>query len=288
MASYLKRNLSAYLVSMRWQYSFIPAFAGLIGISFSVDSPTTTRQITILGILFVGWGINQVINDYFGIEEDRHNAPRRPMVNGSLNIGFALCLSSALFLIGAVMTLLLNKEAIWIYIFIFALNLAYERAKKVPLLGNIAFGLLIAPCVFYSAVCAGKGTIAGALTDKTLLALALLVWLANTVFCFFTDFKDFLGDKKAGINTLVAALGQDKAKYLGLLLAMLPYAAVFYFQSFLEIIPRTNPLLLSAGIFCFLITAVIIFFNAHDKKETSRSLVWATVGVLLFEIGLCK
>ena len=47
-------------------------------------------------MLFLSWGINQIINDYLGLKEDRVNAPNRPMVTGELDPGKALVLTEIL------------------------------------------------------------------------------------------------------------------------------------------------------------------------------------------------
>lgn len=288
----LRDNLVAYIISMRWYGSFIAGMAGFVGIVFSGANPSTAVQLTVLAILFIGWGVNQVINDYLGIEEDKHNAPKRPLVSGRLNAKFALGLSAALFLIGFVITYFLNKEALSFYIAIFGLNIIYERAKRIPLLGNITFGLLIAPCLHYAAMCVSGASFLSTVLDKRLATLAVLIWLVNFVLCFFSDFKDYEGDKKANVKTLVVLLGIDKAKYLGAALILVPFLYL-YFVVRAGIIARYPPdvyfvLMRIAAFLCFLFAGVR-FIKYPQGPATYYSLKWAfaaTVAFITMLIGL--
>ena len=82
MVSFIK----AYLKSMRLYYSFVTGMAGWIGVAYyellasnhsehTIEIiPSQEKKIVILIMLFLGWGVNQIINDYLGLKEDRINA----------------------------------------------------------------------------------------------------------------------------------------------------------------------------------------------------------------------
>jgi len=270
---------------MRWYGSFIAGMAGFLGIIFSGADPTATKQIIVLSILFIGWGVNQVINDYLGLAEDRHNAPKRPMVSGRLNIKFALGLSIFLFLVGLIITYFLNKGAVTFYLVLFGLNIMYERAKRIPLLGNIAFGLLLAPCVHYAAMCVSEQRFLAVLFDRRLATLAILVWLVNFVLCFFSDFKDYEGDKKENVKTLVVLLGIDKAKYLGFILITIPFIYL-YFVIKLQILAKYPPdvyfILMRIATFLSFLFVSVRFFKYPQGAGVSYSLKWAFVATVAF------
>jgi geranylgeranylglycerol-phosphate geranylgeranyltransferase len=88
---------------MRIYYSFVTGIAGWVGLSHyqfiattvgprgtsglvrTIEVPASVgKQIVIILILFLAWGINQIVNDFLGYKEDRINAPQRPMVTGEL------------------------------------------------------------------------------------------------------------------------------------------------------------------------------------------------------------
>ena len=97
------RFLKAYGKSMRIYYSFVTGIAGWVGVAYyqyiantvgergtsglerTIEVPAPlSRQIVIILILFLAWGINQIVNDFLGYKEDKINAPMRPMVTGEL------------------------------------------------------------------------------------------------------------------------------------------------------------------------------------------------------------
>lgn len=273
---------------MRW-HSAPLSFAGWLGIAFTAANASFWRQAAILIILFVGWGINQVINDILGLNEDRINAPHRPTVSGRLDINFAILLSLLLFLAGLIISFLLNKQAALIYILIFALNIAYERAKRMPILGNIAFGLPLATCVYYAAMCAGKMSAKAAFLNSALATLTLLVWAINFVLCFFSDFKDYEGDKTAGVKTLVVALGIKRAKYFGLLLVSIPFLLTFLCLKLrlLYAFSGVNYTALMLGISSvILIYCATAFFRNPAGEKAYYSLKWVILAAVLFQISI--
>src|SRR5665648_593575 len=72
----------AYIKSMRLYYAFVTGIAGWIGVAFyeyiatspfhTVEMvPAMDKKALILAMLFLSWGMNQIINDYLGLREDR-------------------------------------------------------------------------------------------------------------------------------------------------------------------------------------------------------------------------
>ena len=97
------RFVIAYVRSMRLYFSFVTGIAGWIGVSFYdfcvPGGAGLARKGFILTMLFLSYGVNQVINDYYGMAEDRINAPHRPMVTGERNPRLALWVSALLLIV---------------------------------------------------------------------------------------------------------------------------------------------------------------------------------------------
>jgi len=283
----LKKNTFAYLVSMRWCYSPIAVMTGWLGISFAGTHPNNLRQILVLAVLSFGWGANQIINDYLGLAEDKLNAPNRPMTSGKLNIKFALTLSLIIFFLGFILTYRLNPEALIFYLAAFILNLGYARAKRMPLVGNIIFGLLITCCLYYAPMGVYRIKLLDLMVNGRLAALAILIWLINFTLCFFTDFKDFQGDKKTKIKTLVVLLSPQRAKYLGLILIIIPFFCLTLFLKY-SLLPQPgiifSPLLILTFL-TFLYPALLLIKNPA-KLNSRRCLKWFVMGIVLFESAL--
>lgn len=225
--------LVAYVKSMRLYYSFITGVAGWIGVAYydtiahgapgrttEVPAPTE-KKLVILLLLFLSWGINQIINDFLGLKEDRINAPDRPMVTGELDARRALLLSFTL-LLGSVLVTWFYLEPVAI-VFLLAgvvLNVVYEYAKGYGLLGNVVFGVMIAMAPLYGAYASGPTESTFAQPHR--LSVLALVVVLNGLMTFYTYFKDFEGDRAAGKRTVVVKVGIRRARVWAILSAFLP------------------------------------------------------------------
>jgi geranylgeranylglycerol-phosphate geranylgeranyltransferase len=227
------RFMRAYIKSMRLYYSFVTGIAGWIGVAYydylatrSVERTTETqappeKKLVILLLLFLSWGINQIINDYLGLKEDRINAPDRPMVTGELNPAKALLVSGVLILVSVLVTwFYLEPVALLFLAAGMLLNVFYEYAKGHGILGNVVFGLMITMAPLYGAYASGP-TASTALQPHRISVL-LLIWVMNGLMTFYTYFKDYEGDKAAGKRTVVVKNGLSKSRKYAVLSAFLP------------------------------------------------------------------
>ncbi len=226
----------AYVRSMRLYYSFVTGIAGWIGVAYyeylagnpalrTIEvAPPAEKKLLILLILFLSWGVNQIINDYLGLKEDRINAPDRPMVTGELNPLAAVLVSAALMLGAAVVT--------WFYLQPIAvvflaggvlLNILYEYAKGHGILGNLVFGLMITMAPLYGGYACGPT--AATMAQSNRVSVLLMVLLINALMTYYTYFKDYRGDLAAGKRTLVVAFGLEKSRMLAVFSAFIPTLA---------------------------------------------------------------
>jgi len=236
----------AYIKSMRLYYSFVTGIAGWIGVAYYEHMakghiertneivPSIEQKVFILVMLFLSWGINQIINDFLGLKEDRINAPDRPMVTGELNPKLALLVSiSLLFLCATFTAIYLEPVAIIFLIAGVLLNVFYEYAKGYGILGNIVFGLMITMATLFGAYAAGP-------TESTFLQShrisgLILIWVINSLMTFYTYFKDYEGDKAAGKNTLVVKYGLNRSRILAIGAAFITFI-VFMFLKFTNLL----------------------------------------------------
>lgn len=282
----LKTNLIGYFKSMRWYYSFVSLSAGILGITFTQNSASISKKIATLSVLFFGWGMNQIINDFSGQKEDAINAPNRPLVSGELEKPFAFKLTFILAFAGLIVSYFLNNWALLFGVLFFLINIAYEKTKKFPLFGNIVFGLLIANCVYYASSCvSGKNAVETA-QNPNLFIIWLIVWSLNFVLCFFADFKDYDGDKKTGEKTLVVILGPQKAKLVGPVVAILPFTILYFYRNIIgQLVNSIFVILISISAFIFLYAAFLCVKNPEGEK-TYRQTGIAILAVVLLQSSL--
>lgn len=280
----ITRFLWAYLKSMRLYYAFVTGIAGWIGVAFydflakspvpTVElAPTPGKKALILGILFLSWGINQIINDYLGLREDRVNAPHRPMVTGELNPRSALTLTIILLTLSLLTTTIyLEPLALFPAILGILLNIIYEYAKAYGVWGNVVFGLMISTCTAYGFLAAGPTT--APYFTYSRVSVLILVAVMNGLMTFYTYFKDVEGDQAAGKRTIIVRWGLEKSRYLAVLLALLPAGVflLFYLSHFIEA-PIHGIFWILAGLTLFLeLWTGILYFKNPRGERTYYSL----------------
>ena len=234
----------AYVKSMRLYYSFVTGIAGWIGVSYyqyiattvgprgtsgmvkTIERPTPEDQmVIILVILFMAWGINQIINDFLGRKEDRINAPERPMVSGELHPGRALAVSITLLTFSLLVTwFFLQPIAVIPLLIGVVLNILYEFAKGKGILGNILFGLMISMCGLYGFFASGPMEV---YFTKSRISALFFIAVMNGLMTYYTYFKDFIGDKAAGKTTIVVKYGLETNRYIAIFASFLPSILFF-------------------------------------------------------------
>lgn len=267
-----------YVKSMRLYYSFVTGIAGWLGFAFyqhiatdyrTVEiMPSVERQIVIISILFLSWGVNQIINDYLGLKEDRINAPQRPMVTGEMNHKAALSVSAALMLgVFFITWFYLEKIALIPLVLGVLLNVIYEYSKSRGILGNIVFGLMITMCSAYGFLAAGP-TQAPYFT-KSRLSVIAIVWLMNGLMTFYTYFKDYKGDRRAGKNTIIVHYGLRRSRYISIISAFLPALLFISLYSAGQIDAPLNNTFIFLGILTLILeiqTGWLYFKNPVGEK----------------------
>jgi len=283
----------AYIKSMRLYYSFITGIAGLVGLSyyqFVAQSPdaialssirrtveletSPARSLVILCILFLAWGINQIVNDFLGLKEDRINAPDRPMVTGELHPVAALTVSAVLMAVALLTTwFLLERSAVAPLVIGVLLNFVYEYAKGYGIWANIVFGIMISNCAAYGFMAAGPSETS--IWTSARASMILYIALVNGLMTFYTYFKDYEGDKASGKKTIIVRYGLERSKHLSILASFLPTLVfvVLYFGFRLWPIPLNGIFLLLGGLtVCLQLWTGYLFYKDPKGEMTYYSL----------------
>jgi geranylgeranylglycerol-phosphate geranylgeranyltransferase len=278
--------IRAYIKSMRLYYSFVTGMAGWLGVAYyeylatnplehSIEIvPSPEKKLVILALLFLSWGINQIINDYLGLKEDRINAPHRPMVTGELNPRAAVLVSLALIAVSAAITwLFLEPIAIIFLLAGVLLNVFYEYAKGHGILGNIVFGLMITMAPLFGGYASGP-------TDSTVLlphriSVLILVWVMNGLMTYYTYFKDHRGDEAAGKRTLVVLCGLEKSRWISIASAFLPTVVFMVLRATgLHQAPLNSTFLILGGLTVFLqVWTGVLYYRFASGPGAYASLI---------------
>jgi len=270
----------SYVKSMRLYYGFVTGIAGWIGVSYykfcEPDQFHVGRGILILIVLFLSWGVNQIVNDYMGLAEDRINAPNRPMVTGELNPSLAIGISFLLTVGMLGLSWQLNPWSIIPVILGVILNIVYEYAKAWSLVGNGVFGLAISMATAYGFL--ASGPLPEPLFTKNRIAAMILVIILNGLMTYYTYFKDVRGDRRAGKKTFIVRHGLRVARSTGIAGAFLP-TAVYLFFLIAKWMPSSDILFMEHFVFCGVITiflqlwTAVLYFKYPYGERTYFSLV---------------
>ncbi|OQA84155.1 MAG: prenyltransferase [Lentisphaerae bacterium ADurb.Bin242] len=212
-----------YIRSMRLYYGFVTGAATLAGVFpavYSRGNGWTWRVFPVIAVGFLAWGINQIINDYSDREEDRINAPHRPMVSGKLAPHPAWLLSCLLMFCFAVISCFLT---VWTLLPIglgFLFNLLYAHTKGIPLLGNVVYGVSLSMCTLYGYLGASGG-VRDFRNITSILTLCGFLALSHFLMCLYSTLKDVEGDRAAGKKTLSVMIGNRKTQRIAGIFAAL-------------------------------------------------------------------
>ncbi|MBI5546574.1 MAG: UbiA family prenyltransferase [Deltaproteobacteria bacterium] len=269
-ANRLKRFLYLYGKSARPYYAFVTGFAGWAGIAAS-GADFSARMLVALLMLFASWGINQIINDWLGLPEDRVNAPNRPMVTGELNARAALALSAVLMLGSFAIAWFFSPVSVVLVGLGYSLNVAYQYSKAVPVLANVVFGVMIALCYYFGLLFMTPDLSVAELASVRHLAPFSAIALANSTMTYFTYFKDAVGDRAAGKTTLVVLLGPRRAAQVGWPMALLPFAPLV---AMAPTFPGAAPLGLAALSLLVALHTAWLYQRHPEGERTYFNLCW--------------
>ena len=170
-------------------------------------------------------GAANTINDYYDIEIDRINKPRRPLARGALSPEWAFLQWLFLSLVGISLNLFLPSLAFWIATGAVAVLFLYSsRLKKTLLWGNLAVALMTALAFVYGAVVAGHPAQA--------FVPALFAFLINLGREIVKDVEDLPGDLGGKARTFPARYGVRRSLALAtaILVVLMVVTFVVYRQ----------------------------------------------------------
>lgn len=195
-------------------------------------APTTPVILAVLSTFLIS-GAGMAVNDYYDIDADRINKPKRPLPSGRIKLRTALAYLLLLFLLGITLSYFINIYAFAVAAVVSVLLFLYAaRLKKVMLVKNIIVSLLVALTFVYGGLAVGNYI--------PPLFLAFLAFLSNMGREIYKDIEDVMGDKKADANTLPVKYGVLRAKMIAasfviaaVLFSFIPYFLGIFSQVYL-------------------------------------------------------
>ncbi len=158
--------------------------------------------------VFLILGAGNAINDYFDIESDRINRPKRPIPSGQVGRKKALAFSIMLFLIGIALSGFINWVCFAIAVINSLILIAYSLELQDRILwGNIAVSYLVGSTFLFGGAALGNLTLP--------LLLMLLAGLSNLSREIMKDLEDIEGDKLKFLKRLTSGIKSRIAERFG-------------------------------------------------------------------------
>jgi len=192
----------AYLELLRPSNIVILFFGTLLGAFVSVGSGAFSQLETYLAgvaTILIG-GAGNVINDYFDIEIDRINKPKRPLARGALSPEHAFRYWLALNGIALIISIFLTPLNFLMAVLTIPLLYIYSRYfKRMLFIGNLVISLLVSLGFLYGAASTGR--------VENVLYPTVFSFLLNLGRELLKDLEDVEGDKAFGAMTIPIRFG---------------------------------------------------------------------------------
>lgn len=230
------KKLIAIILIIRPVNALIGALSVALGVLLAQPprwSSATTLAVVSAVLILAG---ANVINDYFDIEIDRINRPRRMLPSGRLHRGEAKALAIFLFACGNFFSILAGAHLAALAFFTTLLLIWYSAdLKKRPAAGNAAVSFVTGLTFFYGAAAGGYW--------RAGIAPASFAFLFHFGREIIKDIEDRLGDARVRARTLPLVYGVTVARrmassafFLLLMVTLMPFVLHYYDHTYLFII----------------------------------------------------
>ncbi|MHA1269241.1 MAG: UbiA family prenyltransferase [Candidatus Helarchaeota archaeon] len=260
-----KNSIISFIKNLRilrtLSYLLMYFFGWFFGWYFSLYNIDYIKLIIGLISIFFCWQFCISLNDIFDIEIDRITNPDRPYVKGYLGKKKYIIISLIYVIISIISSIFLGfVPLILISIFLF-LGYIYSappiRMRKY-IIGTLFIGGASALSYF-----AGLYSINN-IINLNQLTIGILIFFALSMGTVVKDYKDYEGDKKAGVSTIFTKFGLEKgtriASILLLITFLLPFILINHLYDFLILIPTA-------------ILVVVLFNLKKVEKKTQITLI---------------
>lgn len=208
-----------------------------------------------------------IFNDYFDLESDAINKPKRPIPAGKIRKKEAMALGIALAALGISAAYRLNVSALVLAVINIAILYAYSRMKEATPFGNFAVAYLAGSVFLF-------GGLAGGSIERVWI-LALLSGLATLAREITKDIEDVKGDKFRK-TTLATYYGDKVAGIVG--------GIVLILAIFLSILPLRTHLFGAKYLYVIFVADSIFAYCAY--RLVADPSKYATDNTRLEKIGM--
>src|SRR4030042_2330199 len=221
------------------------------------------------------------MNDYYDLEIDKINCPKRPIPSGIITPKEAILISIISGLIGIITAALINMHSLAVASFALILMLYYNtRGKKTGLFGNILVSICIGLPFIFGGAAVGRVT-------YLLLLFSLMAFISNLGREVTKGIMDLEGDRLKKIKTIAVMHGPRQASIVATMLYIIA-VGVSFVPPILGMVSRAYiPFVLVSDI-GFVSSSVSLtrkYDMEYAEQTKRRVLIWMFFGLLAFIAG---
>ena len=200
----MKQIISVFRL-IRFHNCLIAAIGTWLGGYLAGVEPESARLMAAMISVALLCAAGNAQNDFFDLEADRINNPKRILPNGDLPLYMAVLLSIVFYLSGLALAVWIGwAAAIFSIIAIILLNVYNMKFMKMPIWGNLIVAMMGGLVIMF-------GTAAGEYARMFIIPGAVIPALFAVLFHFgreiIKDLGDIEGDKKAGYKVITDTMG---------------------------------------------------------------------------------
>jgi len=221
------------------------------------------------------------MNDYYDLEIDKINCPKRPIPSGIITPREAILISIISGVIGIIAAALINVYSLAVASFALTLMLYYNtKGKKTGFFGNILVSICIGLPFIFGGVAVGRVT-------YLLVVFSLMAFISNLGREVTKGIMDLDGDREKKIKTIAVMHGPRKASIVAAMLYIIAVGVSFVPPILGMVSMAYIPFVLVSDI--GFVSSSIFLTRKYDMEyaeQTKRKvLIWMFFGLLAFIAG---
>lgn len=185
---------------------------GILGILVSRYIFNVSMIIYFLFSLFSYLSFSFAINNYFDVEEDKHEkCTKNPLAKGRISYREAKVIILLSIITSILFTALINENAIWYMITMLLVSAMYS-VKPIKLKGRFLLDIVSHSLFFGVMIFLYPFVVFDTGIDKIAILTSLLIAYVSINLELRNHYTDYEHDKKAGLKTTVVVLGKEKTE----------------------------------------------------------------------------
>lgn len=273
-------KLNAILRLARIEHGLVAAFATAVGCAVGAGGWLSVEAfpLAVAAVVTIAVEVGLfVFNDVFNLEEDKVNAPERPLVKGEISVGEAVAIGAFSLALGSALAAALGFFPFTVVLFAISTGMAYNaRLKKSGFPGNLIVALDTALPFLFGAVVAS-----GANVPILAYIFALVAFLAALGREILKGIVDLEGDRRVGVRTIAATKGEAFAARLSSSILLAAVALSVVALAFVkETVLVAYTVLVSATDALFAYVAARLFLNS-ERSTAQRGRLITLAGMFL-------